>query len=110
MNFGNGRRGRLVLGPDGVPITRADLPPLNGRWVASRKALVVAAVNGGLLTIEEACQRYSLALDEYLSWQTAIERHGFKALRTTKSQQYRADSYGVSAALGARDAKRRNGA
>src|SRR3954467_3524614 len=41
---------RRVLAPDGSVLTLADLPqPDAQRWVASRKAIVVAAVRGGLL-------------------------------------------------------------
>ena len=43
---------RYVLGPDGSPLTIADLPPPNTkRWVIRRKAEVVAAVRGGLLAL-----------------------------------------------------------
>jgi hypothetical protein len=36
-----------------------ELPPQNTRrWVARRKAAVVAAVTNGVITIEEACRRY----------------------------------------------------
>ncbi len=44
-----------VVGPDGRHITLADLP-LRGSsaWVTRRKAEVVAAVHGGLLTSEDA--------------------------------------------------------
>ena len=79
----------MVLGPDGSPITKADLPELSRRWVGRKKAIVVAAVRGGLLTIEEACARYALTMEEYLSWQAAVDRHGLKGLRTTKIQEYR---------------------
>ena len=38
-------RGRYVIGPDGSPLTVADLPPRDTkRWVIRRKAEVVAAV------------------------------------------------------------------
>jgi len=37
--------------------------------VIRRKAEVVAAVRGGLLSLEEACSRYTLTVDEFLSWQ-----------------------------------------
>jgi len=30
--------------------------------------MVVAAVRHGLITINEACARYDLSLEEYLSW------------------------------------------
>ena len=60
-------RGRpnSVIGPSGEPLTIADLPPpQTKRWVIRRKAEVVAAVRGGLLTLEEACERYSLSSEE----------------------------------------------
>lgn len=79
-----------VIGPDGSPLTIADLPPPDTkRWVIRRKAEVVAAVRGGLLSLEEACQRYTLTVEEFLSWQRSIERHGLPGLRATRIQQYR---------------------
>lgn len=83
-------RVRYVIGPDGSPLTVADLPPKNTkRWVIRRKAEVVAAVRGGLLSIEEACDRYRLTVDELLSWQRSIEKHGLPGLRATRLQDYR---------------------
>ena len=42
-------RVKYVIGPDGSPLTIADLPPADTkRWVIRRKAEVVAAVRGGL--------------------------------------------------------------
>jgi hypothetical protein len=68
----------------------ADLPaPGPQRWVIRRKAQVVMAVRGGLLSLEEACSRYRLSADEFLLWQASIERHGLAGLRTTRIQQYR---------------------
>lgn len=79
-----------VIGPDGSPLTIADLPsPDTKRWVIRRKAEVVAAVRGGLITMEEACRRYRLTVEEFLGWQRAIERHGLAGLRATRIQQYR---------------------
>ncbi len=57
--------------------------------MASRKATVVCAVRGGLLSLEEACRRYTLTVEEFLSWQSSVERHGLAGLRTTRVQQYR---------------------
>ncbi len=86
----NSRGERYVVGPTGAPLTLSDLPPANTqRWVIRRKAEVVAAVRGGLLTLEEACARYRLTTDEFLSWQQAIDRWGMPGLRTTRIQQYR---------------------
>ena len=83
-------RVRYVIGPDGSPLTVADLPPRDTkRWVIRRKAEVVAAVRGGLLSLEEACARYTLTVEEFLSWQYSIDQHGLAGLRTTRIQQYR---------------------
>jgi hypothetical protein len=79
-----------VIGPDGCPLTIADLPASDTkRWVIRCKAEVVAAVRGGLLSLEEACIRYALTAEEFLSWQYSIDRHGLEGLRTTRIQQYR---------------------
>ena len=81
---------KYVIGPDGSPLTVADLPPVTTkRWVIRRKAEVVAAVRGGLISLEEACSRYALTVDEFLSWQMSIDQHGLAGLRTTRLQQYR---------------------
>lgn len=70
-------RAKFVIGPDGGPLTIADLPaPSTSRWVVRRKAIVVAAVRGGLLSLEEACSRYKLTVEELLSWQSAIDHYG----------------------------------
>src|SRR3954447_9271590 len=90
------RPSRYVIGPDGAPLSISDLPPPdpNQRWVVRKKAVLVAAVRGGLITMEEACRRYKLTSEEFLSWQEAIDRHGFAALRTTKIQEYRPHPFG----------------
>ncbi|MEM1360094.1 MAG: DUF1153 domain-containing protein [Pseudomonadota bacterium] len=81
---------RVVRLPDGSTLTRADLPPENTRrWVASRKALVVKAVKFGLISDEEACDRYDLSDEELDSWSKAVEIHGEAALKTTAIQKYR---------------------
>lgn len=79
-----------VIGPLGETLTREDLPPPDTRrWVVRRKAQVVAAVNGGLLTIEEVLARYGLTLEEFASWQRALDRSGMQGLRVTRLQHYR---------------------
>ena len=83
-------RARYVIGPDGRALTVADLPPRDTkRWVIRRKAELVAAVRGGLLTLEEACESYTLTVDEFLSWQRTLDRHGLPGLRATRVQDYR---------------------
>ncbi len=79
-----------VIGPLGEPLTMETLPaPDTRRWVVRRKAEVVAAVNGGLLTIDEVCERYDLTLEEFAGWQRAVERSGMQGLRVTRTQHYR---------------------
>jgi Protein of unknown function (DUF1153) len=64
-------------------------PPETKRWVIRRKAIVVAAVRSGLLSLEEACSRYKLSIEEFLSWQRLIDSHGLAGLRVTRLQDYR---------------------
>ena len=86
----NSRGESYVIGPTGAPLTLRDLPPADtGRWVIRRKAEVVAAVRGGLLTFDEACDRYRLTNEEFGGWQKSIDAHGLAGLRTTRIQQYR---------------------
>ncbi|MET0337530.1 DUF1153 domain-containing protein [Caulobacter sp. 73W] len=86
----NSRGEKYVIGPTGAPLTLSDLPPAaTERWVIRRKAEVVAAVRGGLLSLEDACERYRLTSEEFAGWQKSIERHGLAGLRTTRLQQYR---------------------
>ena len=74
-------RGRMTL---------SDLPPRDTkRWVASRKAAVVAAVAQGLLSEDDACDRYGLTTEELRSWCRALDSHGVGALRATRIQLYR---------------------
>lgn len=86
-------RPNRVVGPVGEPLTLETLPPRGiDRWTIRRKGQVVAAVNGGLLTFDEACERYGLAIEELTSWQRAVARSGMAGLRVTRLQQYR-DTY-----------------
>ena len=83
-------RPAMVIGPLGESLSLDTLPaPSTTRWVVRRKAEVVAAVNGGLLTIDEVCERYSLTLEEFASWQRAVDRSGMQGLRVTRIQHYR---------------------
>ena len=79
-----------VIGPLGEPLTLSSLPPAGTtRWVVRRKAEVVSAVNGGLLSINDACERYDLTLEDFASWQRAVDRSGMPGLRVTRIQHYR---------------------
>jgi len=84
------KRPSYVIGPTGERLTMDSLPPADTRrWVIRRKAEVVAAVRGGLLTLDEACKRYNLSVEEFMSWQRAIDRNRLPGLRTTRVQHYR---------------------
>jgi hypothetical protein len=63
--------------------------PNTRRWVASRKAAVVAAVRDGMVTMASALHRYQITEEEFLSWQRAFESYGLPGLRATFIQQYR---------------------
>ena len=81
---------RMVTLPDGSTMSRADLPDRTiRRWVASRKALIVRAVDADLITAEEACQWYRLSEEELNSWRAAVADYGVQALRATSVQKYR---------------------
>jgi hypothetical protein len=68
-----------------------ELPsPNTKRWVIRRKAAVVDAVKVGILTLEQACERYKLSTEEFFTWQTLVEQHGVPGLRVTRLQTYRA--------------------
>jgi hypothetical protein len=78
-----------VMGPLG-PLTLEDLPSSStGYWVSRRKAEVLAAIDGGLLSLDEACARYRLSLEEIAGWRRSLERAGIAGLRITKVQRYR---------------------
>ena len=90
MNQEGVRRPNHVIGPDGQPLSLGDLPPADTkRWVIRRKAQVIAAVRGGLISLEDACEKYNLSVEEFLSWQRMIDRHGLPGLRVTRIQEYR---------------------
>ena len=64
-------------------------PPDTKRWVARRKAVVVDAVRNGAISLDEACRRYELSVEEFRAWQQAIDSHGVAGLRVTRLQIYR---------------------
>lgn len=77
-----------VMSPYGV-VTVADLPSAGERWTIRRKTIVATAISGGILSIEEACKRYDLSVDEFMSWQRLLKKHGVQGLRATRTQEYR---------------------
>ena len=72
-------------------VTTDRLPPSDTRrWVIRRKAMIVAALRQGVLTREEACERYNLSLQELQAWEDVLDRHGLRGLRVTRLREYRA--------------------
>lgn len=75
-----------VLSLDSLPA------PETKRWVIRRKAIVVAAVRAGVISLEDACRRYTLSIEEFLAWQRLVDSHGLPGLRVTRLQDYRANN------------------
>jgi transposase-like protein len=76
-----------VIGPNGDVLTAADLPPQGAtRWVPRRKAEIVAAVSGGLLSLTEACQRYRISHEEFQDWARAYAQNGLVGLRARRKR------------------------
>jgi hypothetical protein len=79
--------GMTQITPAGAMI---ELPPTDTkRWTVRRKAAVVQAVCIGMISFQGACLRYGLSVEEFLTWQRAVERHGIHGLRVTRLQIYR---------------------
>jgi hypothetical protein len=79
-----------ALGPRGERLTLEMLPrPGTRRWIMRRKAELVAAVDGKLLTVNELLRRYGITPAEYENWEKAVRNFGMRGLRTTRIQDYR---------------------
>ncbi|MBT2187424.1 DUF1153 domain-containing protein [Sphingobium nicotianae] len=79
-----------VIGPLGQPLTEDCLPVAGcSYWTPRRKAEVVAAVNGGLLSVDEVFARYQLSVEEFAGWQRAVDRFGMPGLKQTRLKRYR---------------------
>ena len=84
-------RPATVIGPMGRLLTADTLPPPDtSRWVASRKAQVVVAVESGLFTLEQVLARYNLSHEEFASWQRAMDRAGVSGLSVASVRRDRA--------------------
>jgi hypothetical protein len=61
------------------------LPPADTiRWSSRRKAAVIVAMLTGVITREQACERYLLSEEELAGWETAFERRGIRGLLVTR--------------------------
>ncbi len=71
-------------------LTLSDLPsPSIKRWHIRHKALVITAVRTGLIGVAEACARYRITIEEFISWKRLLDEHGLRGLRATRMQEYR---------------------
>lgn len=78
----------FFLNAEGRKILLADLPPADTkRWVASKKELIVKAVDAGLISAAKAKETYKLSKEELESWQRAVKRFGPKGLHVTKKSR-----------------------
>ncbi len=76
----------MAPGPDEQRRLIASLPPHNAtRWTTVRKAQVVAAIVGGVLTMEDARLRYALSEEEFISWQGVAARSKVRRFRSDRS-------------------------
>jgi len=103
-------------GPDGTALTLDNLPsPSTVRWVMRRKSEIVAAVRGGLLSLEDACERYAISMEEFLSWKRAMDDFGPAGLQATHTRADRHPAVGRAARVprtrvpGSKVALRRDG-
>jgi len=85
----NLRRPARVIGADGRPLTVADLPASDVRWNRKRRAQVVAAVRGKLISFDEAVRRYGLSPGEYYAWEQELLRGLAEGRRATERREFR---------------------
>ena len=79
-------------GPGGLDKGKVGLvlPPADTRrWSSRRKAAVVVATRTGVITREEACERYLLSDEELAGWEAAFDRSGILGLRVTSRRFHR---------------------
>lgn len=59
------------------------------RWVKSRKLALMASIDSGEITREEAMRAHGISAEELDGWYRAKEKHGPGALRVTHATRYR---------------------
>jgi hypothetical protein len=88
----------IVVGPCGDVLTRREMPQnFRLRWTARRKAEVVIAVETGILSLNEACERYIISPEEFFTWKNDYAHEGMESLRCNalKRQRDAADADGA---------------
>lgn len=67
-----------------------DLPAVDTvRWTPNLKAIVVRAVHGSMITLEEALNRYHMTEKEFLIWEQGLKDEGKHGLKVTHFQRRR---------------------
>jgi hypothetical protein len=79
-----------IVGPLGLPLTRESLPAPNvPRWNARRKAELLFAIRGQLLSAQEAAVRYALSPEEIARWRELFDGFGLDGLKASKARPSR---------------------
>ena len=74
----------------GNVITPNDLPsPTTVRWTFNKKAIVVCAVRGGLVTLEHVLDRFHMTEKEFSIWEEGLKNDGSQGLKVTHFQRRR---------------------
>lgn len=77
---------RIVRDLNGVPLCANDLPSLDKNWTPRRKARLLIAIEGRIITKREAMQRYCLSEEELASWRLLFESNGLDGLKALRSR------------------------
>lgn len=88
---------KSIVGFDGMPLTLRDLPSSEAaHWTARRKAEVVLAIHGGLLSLDEASERYALTREEFRTWEVGLETFGLPGLHARPVPRLKSHQRNVS--------------
>ena len=79
------------VGPHHERVTIRPLPPADTYWRSHQKAQVVAAVQAGIITLDEVCERYAMSPEEFHGWERALNAEGLRGLRTDRVGQAAGD-------------------
>ena len=79
------RKRKVARGLRGNVIAPYDLPPAQGaRWTPMRKVDLIAAILGGVITLDEAKARYALTTEELSEWRRGLAAGGVKRLKASR--------------------------
>ena len=84
---------KLPTGRDlrGNVVTIADLPAATQRrWTPNRKAVVVSAVQNGIISLEAVLSRYDMTEQEFRLWEAALREPGAHGLKSTQYSRRKA--------------------